>query len=147
MPTRIKALFILPLFLLFASVLQAQDSDYLKHGKAFCICSFWRECTLCSSCDKDRYEVKLDNHADKRIKSVSYKFYSAVFNRILERDAKIEGDRIEKHQTGKIHICIPDGTHWIISKVVYDDDSAITFTLHGRMENFLQEPDECDCND
>jgi len=147
MPSRIKILLFLPLFLLCTSVLQAQDVDYLKHGKTFCLCSFKRECTLCSGCDKDRFEVKIDNHADKRIKSVYYKFYSAVFNRILEREAKIEGDRIEKHLTGKLHICIPDGSHWIISKVVYDDGSATTFILHERMENFLQEPDECDCND
>jgi hypothetical protein len=147
MLSRSKILLIVTLFLLCIPVLHAQDIDYLKHGKTFCLCSVKRECSLCLSCDKERYQLKIDNHTQKKIKNVYYKFYSSVFNRILEKEAKIEGNEVRKLQVGVLHICIPDGRHWIISKIVYDDDSADTFILHERMENFLQDADECDCND
>lgn len=125
----------------------AQDNDYLKHRKFFDLCSIHKQCSECYTCEEQRYLVKIKNSEDRKIKQVFYKFYSQTFNRILEREAKIEGDRIDIHQTGLLYVCVPDGRHWIFSKIVYDDDSATTFIIHDRMENFLQEPDECDCND
>ena len=147
MLSRLKILLFVPLLLLCKPAIYAQDNDYLKHGKIFCLCSIHRECTNCFSCDKERYQVKIENRAAKKIKRVYVKFYSPVFNTILEKEGKIESGEIRKGQTGIVHVCVLQGGHWIISKIVYDDESAVTFKIHDRMENFLQEPDECDCND
>jgi len=91
--------------------------------------------------------VKIKNTADKKIKEVYYKFYSRTFNTILEKEAKIEGGKIDFHQTGLFFICVPDGTHWIVSQIVYADETSVSFKLADRLDHFLQEPDECDCND
>lgn len=127
--------------------LRAQDIDYLKHRKAFDLCSIHRQCTGCFNCDAQRLEVKIKNSQDKKVVAVFYKFYSPVFNQVLEKEAKIQGNKIDTRQTGKIYVCVPDGRHWIVSRIVYADESAVSFILHDRMDDFLQEPDECDCND
>jgi hypothetical protein len=143
--SRFSLLLLLPLVFLFNTV-RAQDQDYLKHGKTFNLCWFKPECVKCNMCEKKRYHVKIRNNADKKITGVSVKFYSDVFNRILEKDAKVAADVILPKQIGYLYICIPDESHWIISKITYDDGTTATFTLHDRMDNFLQEADECDCN-
>jgi len=134
------------LFLLGPAV-HAQDMDYLKHRKVFDLCSMKRQCFDCNSCGEERYLVKIKNSADRKITQVFYKFYSQPFNRILEKEAKIEGNKIDAKQTGLLYVCVLDGRHWIISRIVYDDGSSQSFIVHERLENFLQEPDECDCND
>lgn len=145
---RIKVLLFVPLFLLSNAVLHAQDKqDYFKHRKTFDLCSFHRECSDCYSCGKQRYIVKVKNNTDKKIKKISYVFYSDVYNRILTKEAQLKGDVIDKQDIGLLYICVPEGSHWAISEIVYTDDSKADFVVHDRMENFIQEPDECDCND
>lgn len=142
------SVFLLVSVLLFGnSASYAGDNDYLRHTKIFYLCSFHKECTDCNNCNKDRFLVKIQNRMDKKIKTVTYSFYSTVFNKILTKDAKIEGDRIDPQAIGRLYICVPEGLHWVISGITYTDGSTETFTLHDRMENFIQEPDECDCND
>ena len=133
-------------FLFASPSLRAQDNDYLRHGKVFCLCSFKKECNNCYSCDKDRYQVKMENKLDKKITKISYKFYSEVKNRILEKEAKIEGNIIDPKHVGLFYICVPPGLHWVISEIDYADGSSNTFTLKDRMDSFVQEADECDCN-
>ena len=36
--------------------------------------------------------MKIENRMEKKIKSVSYAFYSDVYNKILTKEAKITGD-------------------------------------------------------
>lgn len=135
--------------ILLTAVMQpafAQKTDYLKHGKVFCMCSIKHECFGCFSCEKDRYLVKMENRSDKKIKGISFEFYSDVYNKILEKTAKIEGGVIDPHETGLLHVCVPDGMHWIISRIEYTDDSEVAFTLHERLGNYKAEKDECDCN-
>jgi hypothetical protein len=126
--------------------LRAQDVDFLKHRKAFDICSIKKQCAQCYTCNQERCMVRIQNKSDKKIVGVYYKFYSPVFNKIVEKEAKIEGNKIPGKEIGGFYICVIDARHWIISKVEYEDESAITYVLHDRMENFLQEADECDCN-
>jgi hypothetical protein len=147
MLSQIKIYLFVPLFVLGGFVARAQDNDYLKHGKIFCLCSFHLECSYCDNCEGERYAVKLDNHSDKKITNVFYSYYSAPYNKIVEKEGSMEIGRIYGQQTGVVHICVPNGIHWIISKIVYDDGSSNKFVLHERMENFHQDPDECDCND
>ncbi len=125
----------------------AQDNDYLKHRKFFDICSIKKQCFGCHECKQDRYTVKLQNNTSKNIKSIYYKFYSPVFNKIIEKEAKITGDRIEGKRLGTAYVCVLDVSHWIVSKIVYEDESTETFTITERLENFIQEADESDCND
>ena len=149
MSSRLRYLLFVPLFLLSFSAVKAQDYDYLKHSKIFNLCSFKRQCSQCYTCDQERYIVKIKNNVDKKITGVSYKFYSEVFNKVLTKEAKVEGKRIDNNQIGLLYICIPRGesTHWIISEIEYADGSKNSFTLKDRLGNFIQEPDECDCND
>lgn len=144
---RFRFVLFLSLFLVVASALSAQDMDYLKHRKSFDICSIKRQCSDCNSCGQERYIVKIQNKTDKKIVGIYYKFYSPVFNKILEKEAKIEGNKLNGKEIGLVYVCVLDGTHWIFSKIEYSDETSTTFTLHDRMENFLQEADECDCND
>ena len=137
----------IPLIFLCLSGLHAQDNDYLKHRKFFDLCSFHKQCSECYTCNERRYLVKIKNNDDKKIKEIYYTFYSRTFNKVLEKEGKIEGNKIDFHQTGLFYICVPDGQHWIISKIVYADETSVRFKLNDRLENFLQEPDECDCND
>ena len=126
---------------------QDPDVDYLKHGKVFNVCSFKKDCSHCYECGKERYIVKLNNKVNKGIKKISYKYYSEVYNRIITKEAQIKGDRIDARQIGLIYICVPMGQHWVISEIEYTNNEKIGFILHDRMENYIQEPDECDCND
>ena len=144
---RFKFLLLLVLVSIVNSGLFAQDMDYLKHRKSFDICSIKKQCSECYSCGQNRYITKIQNKTDKKIKNVYYKFYSPVFNTIVEKEAIIKGDKIGPKEIGYFYVCLLDVRHWIVSKIVYADGTSTTFTLHERMENFLQEPDECDCND
>lgn len=134
------------LFFAFTSA-HAQDNDYLKHRKFFDICSIKKQCFGCHECNQDRYSVRLLNNTSKNIKSIHYKFYSPVFNKIIEKEAKITGDRIEGKRQATVYVCVLDVRHWIFSKVEYEDGSIENFTIKDRLENFIQEPDESDCND
>ena len=144
---RFTLLVVLSFLFIGGSKLQAQEFDYLKHGKVFNLCSFKKECTNCNTCSKQRYQVKIRNNMSKGIKSVSYVFYSEVFNKVITKEAKVVGDLISGKSVGNLFVCVQDGEHWAISKIIYDDDSAITFVVHERLNLFVQEPDECDCNE
>lgn len=146
--SRLKVLFFLPLLVLGKPALRAQelkDNDYLRHTKIFCLCSFDRECSGCYDCGKQKYWVKIKNKSDKKIKQISYVFYSDVFNRVLTKEAKLDGV-IDPNTTGRLYICVPNGKHWAISEIVYNDDTKVNFVVYDRLEKFDQEPDECDCN-
>jgi hypothetical protein len=147
MLSRLGRFLVVSLFFLSFSRLHAQDIDYLRHNKIFYVCSIKRECTDCYSCGKQRFLVKIKNNSDKKVKSISYQFYSEVYNKVLTKEAKVEGKVIDPHSVGQLYVCVPIGLHWIISKIIYSDESSQAFVLHDRMENFIQEPDECDCND
>ncbi len=147
MLSRLRVFLSITVLLLSTTAMYAGDNDFLRHTKFFYICSFKRECTNCNSCSKQRYQVKIQNRLDKKIKSISYAFYSDVYNEILTKEAKILGDRIDPRAIGLFYICVPDGRHWTITKIEYTDDTSENFKLNERMENFIQEPDECDCND
>ena len=148
MLSSLKILVLLPLFLLCRPVLHAQelqDNDYLRHTKVFCLCSFEKECSGCYDCGKQKFVVKIKNRTDKKIKRISYVFYSDVFNRILNKDAKMDGD-IDPKAIGRLYVCIPNGKHWAISEIEYDDATTSKFVVKDRLDGFEQEPDECECN-
>ena len=147
MSSRLKILLFVPLFVIGAFSVRAQSIDYLKHGNVFCLCSYKLECSYCKDCNNERYTVKLNNNLDKKITRVFYTYYSEPYNKIVEKEGKMETDEIQGQQIGIVHICVPNGINWIISKIVYSDGSTNAFTLHERMEKFHQDPDECDCND
>ncbi len=148
MPSCFKFLFSVCLLVLSCSATYAQDNDYLKHRKFFDICSIKKDCYGCNGCGQERYKVKLQNNSKtKSIKHIYCKFYSPVFNKVLEKEAKIAGDRIEAKQLGTVYVCVLDVRHWIISKIEFEDGSSETFTITERLENFIQEADESDCND
>ena len=147
MLSRLKILLFLPLFFMGKSLVHAQATDYLKHRKAFDLCSFHRECSDCHECRKQRYVVKIKNNVDKKIKSISYVFYSDVYNKILTKEAKLKGDLLDNLEIGLFYVCVPIGDHWAISKIVYTDGTENNYVVKDRLENFVQEPDECDCND
>ncbi|MCW3123369.1 MAG: hypothetical protein JWQ38_2861 [Flavipsychrobacter sp.] len=142
-----KALLLAPLFLLTTGGAKAQETDYLRHGKVFDLCSYKYECSNCNNCGKQRFKVKINNKSNLAIKNISYVFYSAVFNKVLTKPATIKADRINAREIGYAYICIPEGGHWAISELEYADGSKMKFVVHERLENFIQEPDECDCND
>lgn len=144
--SRLRILLVL-IITIGSSSLRAQDMDYLKHRKVFDICSMKKQCRACYTCEQNRYVVKIRNSSDKQIKNVWYSFYSPVFNKVIEKEAKIQGDKIVAKTTGLVYVCVADGRHWIFSKIVYADESTVNFVLHDRMETYLQEPDECECND
>ena len=145
MLSRLKVLFLLPLFLFGKTTTHAQDNDYLRHNKFFYLCSYQRECSNCYDCGKQKYSVKIKNNTDKKIKKVSYVFFSDVYNRILTKEAKMDGN-IDPKSTGRLYVCIPNGKHWAKTELVYEDDTNTTFVVKDRLDNFEQEPDECDCN-
>ena len=147
MPLRLKLLFFVALLFVCRTGVSAQDVDYLKHGKIFNYCSFKLNCDACYTCENNRYEIKIRNNENRKIKTVRYKYYSSVYNRIETKTAKIEGDVISEKQNVIVYICIPNINHWAISEIVYDDNSSVTFTVHGHLQDFMQEPDECDCDE
>jgi hypothetical protein len=149
MLSRLRILLFVPLFLLARPAVHAQElaeNDYLRHTKVFYLCGFEKECSACYDCGKQKYWVKIKNRADKKITKVSYVFYSDVFNRVLTKDAKMDGDAIDAGSTGRLFICVPDGKHWAISEIGYSDDTKVKFVVKDRLEKFDQEADECDCN-
>jgi hypothetical protein len=147
MSARLKNLLLLPLLLLsIIGYAQETKMDYLKHGKTFNLCSFKRQCAHCFECEQQRFDVKIKNVSDKKITRIHYKFYSEVFNKIIEKEAKIQTNVIDKKNVAVLYICVPIGDHWIISNIEYEDGSSVKFTLSDRLESFLQEPDECECN-
>jgi hypothetical protein len=147
MLSRLGFLLFVPIFLLSNNTVHAQATDYLRHRKAFDLCSYHLECSDCHECGKQRYIVKIKNNVDKKIKSISYVFYSDVFNKVLTKEAKLKGDLLDNNTIGVFYICIPEPTHWAISKIVYVDGTEASFIVKDRLSNFIQEPDECDCND
>jgi len=149
MLSRLKILLFVPLFLLGKPALFAQelqDNDYLRHTKVFYLCGYEKECSACYDCNKQKYWVKIKNRTDKKIKKISYVFYSEVFNRVLTKEAKMDGDVIDPNTVGRLYICVPNGKHWAISELVYADESSSKFVVKDRLESFEQEPDECECN-
>jgi hypothetical protein len=148
MLSRLRILFLIPLFLLSNIGSHAQEAkDYLRHRKDFDLCSYHRECSDCYNCGKQRYIVKIKNNVDKKIKEVSYVFYSDVFNKVITKKAQLKGDLLDNNEIGLLYVCIPDKDHWAISQIVYTDDTKVSFVVKDRLERFMQEPDECDCND
>ena len=146
MYVRISAFFLTLAFLVSASTSNAQSMDYLRHNKIFNLCSYERECSGCYDCEFQKYTVKIKNLVDKKIKKVSYVYYSEARNKVITKEGVIIGGLIDFKQIGHINMCLPDGKHWAISEIVYDDDSKQAFVVKDRLATFYQEPDECDCN-
>lgn len=88
--------------------------------------------------------VYIRNHSEQPIKKVTYKFYSDVLNKVIEKEAKIQADMISGKSKGLIYICVPEGEHWAISTIEYEDGSTNKFVVKERMASFVQEADECD---
>jgi hypothetical protein len=146
MLTRMRILFLLCLSFSAAGKVNAQSIDYLRHNKIFNLCAFERECSGCYDCDKQKFKVKIKNLVDKKIKSVSYVYFSDAKNKIVTKEGVIIGGVIDYKQVAIINMCLPNGQHWAISEIVYEDDSKTSFVVKDRLDNFIQEPDECDCN-
>lgn len=126
--------------------LGAQSMDYLRHNKTFNLCSYELECSGCYDCNMQRYKVKVKNLVDKSIKQVSYQYFSETRRKVSTKVAVINNGKIEYNQIGYLTMCLPNGLHWAITEIVYEDDSKVTFEVKDRLDQFLQEPDECDCN-
>ena len=141
MPSRF-AFFLLAASLLCGRSGFAQDNDYLKHGKIFKCYDFKKTCEGCYTCEDNRYQVKIKNLSDKTIKSIRYKIYSDVYNKIETKEAKIEGNIISSMGSGIIYICVAEIKHWNISEITYNDNTTSTFIVQGGLEQFLQEADE-----
>jgi hypothetical protein len=148
-PTRVvmalRLSLLLVVLLSFGSV-RAQDVSYFAHKKYFYLCAYKKECSYCESCTKDVFKVRIKNNTDKRIKNVYYQFYSPLHSRTITNDAVIQGDMIEGQAIANIFICVKGPLHWAISKIVYTDDTEVSFVVDEPMKNFIQEPDECSCN-
>ena len=86
----------------------------------------------------------MQNNTDKRIVAVYYKYHSALYNRDIRKEAKLETP-LEKHNSGILHVCVNDKQHWRISGIAYADGSTEGFTLAMPLEDFKQDADE-DCN-
>lgn len=143
---RTCVLFSLCISLLCSAKLSAQTIDYLRHNKIFYLCDYERECSGCYDCDKQKFTVKIKNLVDKKIKKVSYVYFSTPRSVIVTREATIVGSVIDYKQVGFLNLCLPDGIHWAISEIVYEDDTKNSFVVKDRLSDFIQEPDECDCN-
>ena len=146
MLARLKYLLFIPLFFVARTSLLAADNNYFMHKKYFFLCSFKKECSVCESCTKEVYKVKIMNNTDKKIKSVYYTYYSPLTEKDITREAVIEGDVIEGSQTGLLYMCTSGGTHWAITRIVYTDDSVENFLVDGPLRKYRQEVDECDCS-
>jgi thioredoxin-related protein len=83
MSVRLKFLFFVPLFIILSSSAMAEDNNYFNHTKYFFLCSYTRQCSYCESCNKEFYKVKIQNNLDKRIKSVTYKYYCKQYKHWL----------------------------------------------------------------
>lgn len=146
MTARIKVLLFVLVSFCCTSPTFAGDNNYFAHTKYFYLCSFTKQCSYCESCSKEMYKVKIKNRLDKKIKAIHYQYYSSLNDKVLTREAVIEGDLIDNQQLGYIYICVNNKRHWAISEIVYDDNSSEKFLVDGPLRSYHQEPDECDCN-
>ncbi len=131
---------------LFSSSAFAGDNNYFQHKKFFWLCSITKECFYCESCAKEMYKLKIKNNTDKKIKSIYYQYYSPLYQKVLTREAVIEGDVVDKQNIGYLFICVDNRFHWTISRIVYEDNSMENFLVDGPLKKFHQDADECDCN-
>ena len=143
MPSLFKCLFVIVFIFVSDPAVHAQGTDYLMHGKLFSYCSFKKDCSGCRACEDIRYQVQIKNKQDKKIKSISYKVYSSLYDHTETRFAKIEGDVISGSSNGLIYICVPDIRQWFINEITYDDNTSDVFEIKGRLKDFVQETDEC----
>jgi hypothetical protein len=146
MKIRIGLLLLLSGLFFSHTQLSAQSMDYLRHNKTFNLCSYERECSGCYDCNMQRYNVKVKNLVDKNIKQVTYQYFSETRRKVSTKVAVINNGKIEYNQIGYLTMCLPNGLHWAITEILYEDDSKATFEVKERLDQFLQEPDECDCN-
>lgn len=146
MRTRISVFFFSFIFLLGAVKAGAQSMDYLRHNKVFNLCSYELDCSGCYNCNYQKYTVKVKNLVDKKITGISYTYYSESRNKLVTKQGEIIGGLIEHNHVGHIIMCMPNGKHWAISEITYDDDTKQSFVVKDRLDQFTQEPDECDCN-
>ena len=143
---RFTLLLLVPIIFFCSAPLFAGENDYVGHKKYFYLCSIQKDCFYCESCAKEMYKVKIRNNADKKIKSVYYQFYSPLYQKVITKEAVIEGDQIDNQNIGILSVCIDNKFHWAISKIVYEDNSDVSFLVEGPLRKYHQEPDECNCN-
>lgn len=143
---RFTRLLLVPVFLFCSISLFAGENDYVNHKKYFYLCSITKDCFYCESCAKEMYKIKIRNNADKRIKSVYYQYYSPLYQKVITKEAVIEGDQIDNQNTGILYVCVTNRFHWAISKIVYEDNSDANFLVDVPLRKYHQEPDECNCN-
>ena len=146
MAGRLSLLLFIPLFLLASICVSGEDYSYNIHKKYFNLCSYKKECVDCESCTRELYKVKIKNTTDKKIKSIYYQYYSPLYDKVVTKEAVIEGDQIDKNDIGHLFICVKNSVHWAISKIVYEDHSDVSFVVDGPLRSYIQEPDECPCN-
>lgn len=146
MLTRTRIFIIIFLLTGFVSRLQAQSIDYLRHNKTFYLCDYKLDCAGCYDCQMSKFTVKIKNLSEKKIKGVSYVYYSRTFNKVMTKHATMVSTLIDPKQVGVMYMCLPNGKHWAISEIEYDDDSKVSFVVKDRLMDFVQEADECDCN-
>jgi hypothetical protein len=125
--------------------LKAADNNYFKHRAFFDLCSYKLTCSYCASCTRQLYTVKIENKLDKKIKHIYYQYYSELNNKVITKEAVIQGGQIDNKQKGTFEICVHNKIHWTISELVYDDNTSERFMVEGPLKSFIQEPDECDC--
>ena len=147
MHVRMRLLLLLCVSFVLSARAGAQSMDYLRHTKTFYLCDFHRECSGCYDCDRQKFTVKIKNLVDKKIKKVSYVYYSDIHNKIVTKEAVIIGSVIDYKQIGFLNLCLNNDQHWAISEIVYEDDSKVSFVVKDRLDSFIQEADECDCNE
>ncbi len=146
MAGRLSTLLFIPIFLLCSLFASGEDYSYNIHKKYFNLCSYKKECVGCESCPREMYKVKIKNVTDKKIKNIYYQYYSPLYQKVMTKEAVIEGDRVEKNDIGYLFICVKNNLHWAISKIVYEDNSDVSFVVDGPLRSYHQEPDECPCN-
>lgn len=146
MLTRTKVFLTIVIAQFGALCVNAQSIDYLRHKKTFFLCDYKLDCAGCYDCQMSKYTVTIKNVADKKITGVAYTYYSRTYNKVITKHATITGSVIDPKQIGKLSICLPNGKHWAITQINYDDNSNAKFVVKDRLDDFVQEPDECDCN-
>ncbi len=146
MNIRIGLLLLLTVSFFSSARVSAQSMDYLRHNKTFNLCSFKLDCSGCYDCNMQRFDVKIKNLVDKSIKQVSYQYFSETRRKVFNKVALINNGKIDYNQIGYLTLCLPNGLHWAITEIVYEDDSKVTFEVKDPLNQFIQEADECDCN-
>ena len=147
MLVRMRILLFLCVSIICSARAGAQSIDYIRHTKTFFLCDFQRECSGCYDCDRQKFTVKIKNLSEKKIKKVFYVYFSNIHNRVVTKEAVIIGEVIDHNQIGFLNMCLNNDYHWAISELVYEDDSKISFVVKDRLDTYIQEPDECDCNE